>query len=279
MLQKRQITLGRLHIGPPPAVRSGLEEARTSQAAPCVARDAVDREYSVDRSREFYREIASSYDLRNSANLVATHLETVVTIKAIRTQRSTLRVLDLGGGTGKLIAIYFFNDDAISWTYVDFCPEMAAQFRHNLDGRPLGRNAEVLVEDLNQFLKQGKPGCYDVVLLSLVLSSMPAMPDFSAVARLLHPGGSLIVSDISPGYTRDNPLYKVSVGGELIALRTNQVDPLEVSRRASAAGLSAGDLRPLGPGAMYYSFVATFVQTTAPIADDGTQAAERGRHR
>ena len=68
----------------------------------------VNREFATNEAKEFYQKIAPYYDLRNSGNLVSTHLSTVARLQAIRDQHSSLRVLDLGGGTGKLIAIHFF---------------------------------------------------------------------------------------------------------------------------------------------------------------------------
>jgi SAM-dependent methyltransferase len=177
-------------------------------------------------------------------------------------------VLDLGGGTGKLIAIHFFNDDAVSWTYVDSCPAMATEFRRNLAGYPLGRNSKVVIDDLTEVLRQLEPASYDVVMLSLVLSSMPTLPDFAAIARLLSPRGSLIVTDINPGYTHDNPLYKVPVGGAVVALRTTPVDPYEVIRRATAAGLRATEQRTLGEGNTYYSFMTIFTPVAVRPTDE-----------
>jgi SAM-dependent methyltransferase len=219
---------------------------------------APDREYTTDLARDFYQEIAPNYDLRNSGNLVSTHLATVDAIQRLGAQRSALRVLDLGGGTGKLIAIPFFNDPTVSWTYVDFCPAMAAEFRRNLAGTPLGDNAEILRDDLVRVVRQLPAASYDVVLLSLVLSSMPAALDLTPVAQVMRPDGALVITDINPGYTHKNPLYKVPVGGQVVALRTTPVDPFDVIRRAGAAGLQMAEQRTLGEGVTYYSFLTVF---------------------
>jgi ubiquinone/menaquinone biosynthesis C-methylase UbiE len=216
----------------------------------------------VDRARDFYQEIATNYDLRNSGSLVSTHLATVVQLQRARAARP-MRVLDLGGGTGMLIAVNFFNDDHVWWTYVDSCPAMADEFRRNLAGYPLGRNSQIIVDDLARAVRQLESASYDVVLLSLVLSSMPAPPDFVPIARLLSPGGTLVVTDINPGYTRDNPLYKVPVGGAVVALRTTPVDPFDVIRRARTAGLSSTEQKTLGEGQTYYSFMTVFAQAAA----------------
>ena len=274
-LQGREISIWPPQIGPHPRSRSSPPEQHATanllmEKGGSMA--VVDREYIVDRARDFYQEIAPNYDLRNSRNLVATHLATLVQLQVIRARRSTLRVLDLGGGTGKLIAIHFFNDDSISWTYVDFCDAMVTEFRHNLAGTPLGTNSKILGEDLTQAIQQLPTASYDVIVLSLVLSSMPRLPDFASIARLLAPGGSLIVTDINPGYTHDNPLYKVAVEGSVAALRTTPVDPYEVIRRAAAAGLRATEQKTIGEGNTYYSFLTVFtpviVRPTDEVRDD-----------
>lgn len=276
--QGRPISLWPPGIGAPVttrpvrAVRSGGVRYRPRDSS------RVDREYGVDRAPDFYQEIARNYDLRNSGNLGRTQLETLAQIQAIRAKRSSLRVLDLGGGTGKMLAVHFFNDDAISWTYVDVSPAMAAEFRENLAGCLLGDKLEVIVGDLNKVILDLPAAGYDVVILSVVLSSMPDLPDFAAIARLLAPNGMLIITDINPGYTRDNPLYKVTIDRKsVVALRTNPVDPYEVIRRATAAGLTTASQKAIGEGSSYYSFLTVFTARTRVPAQK-TQNGKR-RHR
>jgi SAM-dependent methyltransferase len=254
-LQGRDISFWPPRIGPRVDPIISERAPRSLRAG----RDArVDREYGVHKSREFYQEIAAYYDLRSSGNLVSTYLATVGQLQETHKRRGPLRVLDLGGGTGKLIAIHFFNDDDIAWTYVDSCPTMGEKFRHNLAGTPLGANSETIIDTISAAVQDFERESFDIIILSLVLSSMPALPDFHDIARLLVPGGQLIVTDISPGYTRAHPLYRVVVSGRVVALRTQAVDPYEVIRRATAAGLQATRQRTLGEGNTYYSFMTVF---------------------
>jgi ubiquinone/menaquinone biosynthesis C-methylase UbiE len=250
-LQGREVS-----IWPP---RIGARSGNAEELASGHAGDDT-REYGVERANDFYQLIATRYDLRNSGNLVQTHLAALAELRAIRKRRDGMAVLDLGGGTGKLIAVHFFDDLAIRWTYVDFCPAMATEFRRYLTGTPLGRNTEVIVADLTRTVQELPAGSYDVILLSVVLSSMPDLPDFAPIVRLLAPDGSLIVSDIGPGYTHANPLYRVELEGGAVALRTTPVDPFEVVRRATAAGLQPGALRTSGEGNTYYSFMTVFTR-------------------
>jgi hypothetical protein len=94
---------------------------------------------------------------------------------------------------------------------------------------------------------------------------MPAGPDLAPITQVMRPGGSLVITDINPGYTQENPLYKVAVGGEVVALRTTPVDPFDIIRRAGAADLRMVDLQTLGNGATYYSFLTVFT----PAATSG----------
>ncbi|GAB3431328.1 class I SAM-dependent methyltransferase [Flindersiella endophytica] len=274
--QGRPITLWPPSLGAPAAIRpvkpiwSSDGRNRPHDNAP------VDREYRVTQARDFYQKIARNYDLRSSGNLGLTQLAALAQIQAVRSQRSRLRVLDLGGGTGKMIAVHFFNDDAISWTYVDISPAMASELRQNLEGCPLGDNLEIIVDDLNNAILELPAGGFDVIILSVVLSSMPALPDFDAIARLLAPKGTLIIADINPGYTRDKPLYKVTIDRNLVvALRTNPVDPYEVIRRATTAGLRMADQKTIGEGDFYYSFVSVFT-ALSPAAKRAVGGRRRG---
>jgi hypothetical protein len=140
---------------------------------------------------------------------------------------------------------------------------MAEEFRRNLAGTLLGANSKVVVDDLTQVIQQLPAASYDVVVLSVVLSSMPTLPDFAYISRVLAPDGSLIVTDINPCYTYSHPLYKVAVEGSVTALRTTPVDPYEVIRRATAAGLRATEHRTIGEGNTYYSFLTAFTPVAA----------------
>ncbi len=251
----------------PPQIGARPERSIAAPEPAPQTTPGVDREYGVDRARDFYGEIARNYDLRNSGNLVSTHLATVAELQSIRRGLSGMRVLDLGGGTGKLIAVHFFNDVDVSWTYVDFCPEMAAELRRNLAGHPLSRHMKIIVDDIDSALAELPSASYDVIMLSLVLSSMPALPNFDAIARVLAPGGSLIVTDISPSYTFAKPLYRVPIGSDQVALRTRSIDPYEVIRRAKIVGLGVTNNLPLGDGNTYYSFLTTFTPVHQKIHD------------
>jgi ubiquinone/menaquinone biosynthesis C-methylase UbiE len=227
-------------------------------ATPTPGRPLFDSEFGVNEAHGFYQQIASNYDLRNSSDLLRTHQAVVTRIKSVRKSDEPFEVLDLGGGTGRQIATQFFDKSDYHWTYVDFCPAMVNEFQENIRGTDLGRNVEVIVEDLTKVHRRLVNRKFDVILLSLVLSSMPAPPDFQKLSILLKPGGSLIVADINPVYTALNPFYAVMVEGRKIALQTSPVNPLGLSKQAESAGLVRTVLEGIGDAAQSYSFVEVF---------------------
>jgi ubiquinone/menaquinone biosynthesis C-methylase UbiE len=224
--------------------------------------------FEVADAAQFYQEIAPNYDQRNSGNLLATHMEVITRIDQARKLKPALRVLDLGGGTGRSVATYFFNDRHVRWTYVDFCPAMLSQFQQHLGGRRLSERLLVRLEDINRIHVQLPARSYDVVLLNLVLSSMPALPDFGKIAGLVAPAGRLIVADINPLYTSGHPYYQATAAdGRLVAMRMHPVQPLEVASRVKDAGLNLSEMSQVGSDAVSYSFVMTFASAARPGKD------------
>lgn len=244
-----------------------------SMASGVVLSGRVTTALEVSDAKIFYEAIATTYDERNSANLLATHMDTLERIEQAQEGKPGIRVLDLGGGTGKNIATHFFNDEDIRWDYVDSSPAMADQMRRNLAGRPLSRHLAVYVGDINDLDLLGlKEEAYDVILLSLVLSSMPRMPDFATIAGLLAPRGSLIISDINPDYTQAHPYYEVRADdSSMVAMRMNPVRLLEMLQRLNSAALKLTELTSIGKGCPPYSFNATFTSAARPSTNGGNQ--------
>lgn len=250
----RELSVGPVRIG------AGVPVPVPTPAGGVPAPEPVaDRSFSALEAERFYGLVAPSYDIRNTGPLLRTQLVTLNRIRRARVGRRTLEVLDLGGGTGREIATHFADDPTVTWTYVDFCPAMAAQFRSNLVEGPVRMTVRVLEEDLRRAHERLPAESFDVVLLSLVLSSMPQLPDLAPIARLLRPGGVLIVSDIDPLYTERNPFYSVRVDGDgEVSLRTTPVQPHQVAARALAAGLAHVDTETTSRGGDSYAFVAVF---------------------
>lgn len=235
----------------------------------------VTKVFEVADAAQFYQSIAPNYDQRNSVNLLATHLEVITRIDQLRGSKPALRVLDLGGGTGQNVATYFFNDGHISWTYVDSSPAMLSQMQKHLAGRRLYERLSVHLADIDRIHTQLPPRSYDVVLLNLVLSSMPTLPDFARIAGLIALGGRLIVADINPLYTHAFPLYKATdADGSLVGMRMQAVHPLDVVTRAKEAGLQLSEMTEIGSDAISYSFVVSFACLARPGEDHSHRDGE-----
>jgi SAM-dependent methyltransferase len=220
--------------------------------------DERDNMYTVAEAAEFYNKIASQYDTRNSGPLLGTHLLTKKWIYRSIIDKEKASILDLGGGTGREIATYFEQYEHIDWTYVDFSSKMADQFRANLSDNNVRMRIDVHIEDIRYTHRSDWVKSYDVILLSVVLSSMQAHFNISDIANLVHPGGTLIISEIDPLYTERNPLYRVTVGAETYSLRTSPVQPHEVAAQALAAGLTHIDTATIRKQGACYSFVSVF---------------------
>jgi len=184
--------------------------------------------------REFYTRIAPYYDQRNTSSLLETHRAVITEVSEMLDDRGSLDVLDLGGGTGRLIAAQFFRERRLRWTYIDQSPGMLEQFMRNLETTAL--RSEIILGDLNN-LDQLVTGQFDIVLLSLVLTSLPDFPDFTRMATHIRPGGRLIVADIDPAYSAAHPVFAVGTDNLAVGLEVIPRHPLDVIDRITRAGL------------------------------------------
>ena len=226
------------------------------------AKSPFDQAYSTNNARDFYNAIAKSYDARNSTFLLQTHREVIRRIREYVKDRDAWHVLDLGGGTGQLIASHFYDNQRGEWTSVDSSPNMAAQFQRNMQGVKL--TTEVVVRDIYEFLANvGSPKKYDVVLVVLVLSSLPHDPDLAKVAKLIKPGGALIVADIEPSHTAVHPDFAVTVEGRSHALRTRPIHLSEMISKITESGLTQTATQSIKVEQTNYSFVSIFAKSSS----------------
>lgn len=212
--------------------------------------------YHVGTALEFYNRIAESYDKRNSPPLLRVYEQVIQAVERARQSGSGIAVLDLGGGTGKGVAHHFFQHAGMQWEYVDASERMALQFSGNLKGTALKTSCNIC--DLHAFLADRQPEKYDVVLLSLVLTSLERNPDWSAVAARLKPSGRLVVADIDAIYTAQNPYYTIEVGGLTHSLTPRAVTLTQIYVEAKRAGLKLEDMRPVLAGSVPYAYVVEF---------------------
>ncbi|MDZ4169593.1 MAG: class I SAM-dependent methyltransferase [Coriobacteriia bacterium] len=237
-----------------------FQERRQSKYT--AATDVFDYVYTSSDSQSFYDTVAPSYDARNSSLLLETHREVISRVRSHVQGLESWSVLDLGGGTGRLIADHFYEYANGMWSYVDESPGMVRQFQKNMASVALKTAARV--EDIDSYLVSAERDQFDVVVLALVLSSMESDPDWMAVARVLKPGGELVVADIEPSYTATHPHYSVLVRGQTHALKTRSVHLAALIPAISAAGLQSQSTSSVKTGKATYSFVAVFGKPTIP---------------
>jgi hypothetical protein len=151
--------------------------------------------------------------------------------------------------------------------------------QRHLAGRPLYERLSVHLDDINRIYLRLPAKSYDVILLNLVLSSMPKVPDFTRLSALLAPGGLFIVADINPAYTNAHPYYRATAAdGTLVAMHTHPVQPLEVATRAKEARLQLAEMTKIGSDEISYSFIVMFVKPdVAPLRIACAYASGAGR--
>lgn len=224
--------------------------------------------YSPSNSVGFYDKIARKYDDRNSASLQSTHHKVIEIINSELAYNDSISVLDLGGGTGKLIASYYYKLENMRWQYVDESPAMLSQYKDNMRGSKI-RTSESL-EEIANFLKKTRSrresSKYDIILMCLTLTSMESSPDWFKVAALLKTGGMLIIADIDASYTTKNPLYTVELDGKNHHLAPRAITLSNIISDISRCGMSISDTYPIRQNMIDYAFVSTFKKPAGIIS-------------
>ncbi|MGY1727438.1 class I SAM-dependent methyltransferase [Geodermatophilus sp. SYSU D01062] len=116
------------------------------------------------------------------------------------TERRPRRVLDIGCGAGLYLAAVLEAAPDATGIGVDVDPDAAALARRTLSERGLADRASVAVVDIREVLAAGRPGALtDDIDLALLANAVYYVPVdervelLRAVARLLAPGGALVV--------------------------------------------------------------------------------------
>lgn len=233
-----------------------LEIRATSESPP------FDHIYEPSRASVFYDAIAKTYDARNSQFLRSTHREVIRHVDNHVQALPNWEVLDLGGGTGLLIAHQFATKANGRWISVDWSSGMNSQFKSNMHGVAL--DFEVHREKVDEYLNHVKYDHeYDVVLVSLLLSSISHGLSWNHVYKHMKPGGLLVVADIADSYSATHPQFAVDVSGRTHALTVRPVNQIQVRNEILNAGLSEIDTQPIRNEDVDYSFVSAFKRPSA----------------
>lgn len=215
-----------------------------------------DHGYNTTNAIRFYNSVAQRYDNRNSPSLLRTHGKVVQLVRELTEAKRDLRVLDLGGGTGRGIAHQFHHNDGMSWHYVDGASGMVDIFRDNMHGARM--KTEIEYCEISDFIRRNHNVEFDVIILSLVLTSLPENPDWAAIARMLAPGGKLIIADIDAAYTAIHPYYVVDIDGQRHGLAPRPIPLAELIDQINHTHLHFVHSHAIPEGNNNYSFIAEF---------------------
>lgn len=197
-----------------------------------VFHDSFDKVYKINESIDFYQVIATKYDERNTKVVLDTHRRVIRGINEELKKLESIDILDVGSGTGRLIASQFFEAENIKWNCVEPSENMAEQFIDNMRLSKLNyKMNKSSIFNLNEEVKQKK---YDVLILSLVLSSLPKDPDFEMLADLLKPNGVLIITD----FYESCSYYNFDYDNKNIALHMRKINFIELLKRCLNCGLT-----------------------------------------
>lgn len=210
-------------------VMPALESIEPSDS---VFDDNFKKVYTVDEAVDFYQIIANKYDERNTNVVWDTHRQVILAINEKLNKRKEISVLDIGSGTGRLIATHYFDTDNVHWSCIEPSSEMSGQFSENMKlSRVNYKIHDCSIFEPSDEVDQKK---YDVIILSLVLSSLPKNPDFSYIFDLMEEGGALLITD----FYESCPYYDFHLNNKRIALYTRKVQFIEILKTCMSLGLS-----------------------------------------
>ncbi|WP_087464003.1 class I SAM-dependent methyltransferase [Oleiphilus messinensis] len=192
-------------------------------------------EHSVENAVAFYSVCAESYDDRNTNYLFETHHKICSEIRSVITEGKMHRILDLGGGTGKVIALSFSDSEKVEWTNYDLSDRMLRVYESHL--RDAAMSTVSIRGDISAFEPSKFKSHYDVAILCFVLSSMKSLPDFLKIAEVIVDGGTLIISDGDPIYTlKKGGQFKISMHTQTQVLNLNPHNPVKIIENVCQAG-------------------------------------------
>jgi protein-L-isoaspartate O-methyltransferase len=178
------------------------------------------------------------------------------TLREEVTSRPTRSVLDVGCGSGMLLATMLEAAPAAHGLGVELDPAAAALAVENLDRKGFDGRARVVVGEARELLAGEGP--FDVALLANVVYYLPVVDRpalFRQVRDVLAPGGALVV--VTTALTDD--LFSRHFDLLLRAQQGSMELPdMEVLRaQVEEAGFTAGQPRRIAPGEPLMALVAT----------------------
>jgi SAM-dependent methyltransferase len=195
-----------------------------------------DRLYDISEAQVFFEKVAYFYDQRNTQLRYKAHQKTVGAIREHLVNRENkVQIVDLGCGTGKIIASSFVHQKRLCWVGVDYSENMVEQFRQNMDDNNV--EFRTVVSDIVLDTPRDEISQADVILLCFVLTTCDFNSLLEHVFANASPGALLIISDIHPYYTAARPYYDFEIPEDgYISLKPHPVYPdmvEELSRKHS----------------------------------------------
>lgn len=179
--------------------------------------------FATEVSPSFYDRISQLYDIRNSNFLYTAHQKTVEKLREIFAHKENSRLLDIGSGTGRLIATHFLHRTNIHWTAVDASIGMNKLFSENLEVGKMPFDV-VCCDVTSDIANIPDIENIDVFLLSFSLTSLPNLEPLKNLVERAKNGADFVIADIHAQYTKDHPYYDfVETDGTRIALKPNQI--------------------------------------------------------
>jgi len=243
--------------------RTFIDRIRDLSSRPLVMQtlDTYDPDdHDVAHSIEFYDKVAQYYDRGVSADFIQTHRALNRTIRKRISSQAMTKILDLGGGTGKILSA-FDTTDNLSWFYCDASSHMLDEFKKIFGKSHVVKQA--LCKDAEDYLREDGQE-YDIIILSFLISSMSYLIDFNLLKRRLADNGLLIIVEANPTYSESKPKFtiedKVSKKYKY-SLKIKPVDAPTLATRAELVGFKIKELTGYEKGNQPYSYIGTFAKT------------------
>jgi len=184
------------HASPLDALMDALgPDARALEAD--LARLARVRAERAEAAQAWFAENAAEWDCLRSLHVAEAEVEAAV--RAALADRPVGRLLDVGTGTGRMIEL--LGPDAHVAVGIDRSPEMLRLARTKLDAADLA-HAEVRQADMAALPLPDAAA--DTIVLHQVLHFAQAPAEvLNECARVLAPGGRLLVIDFAPHHRED----------------------------------------------------------------------------
>lgn len=153
----------------------------------------VVRAERTEAAQAYFSSIAADWDQMRSRH--APDAEVEAAILSIVDRYDYRSLLDVGTGTGRMLALLGGNRTLVRVAGLDTSPAMLSIARANLDAADL-RNVELRQGDIHH--PPFDPASFDLVVVHQVLHFLDD-PDraVAAVARLVAPGGHLVIVDVA----------------------------------------------------------------------------------